>query len=118
MEQQKVNNKETINKNGENMVRDKKGQFIEGHPFLADKDKVGRPKGSISIKTEIIKRLEENPEELKEVVEYFIKNNRELMWQMIEGRPPQNLDITTKGKSFIKPTPEELEEANRAIEQL
>jgi len=93
--------------------RDEKGRFIKGREKTG-----GRIKGSISIKTEIIKRLEDNPEELKEVVEYFIKNNRELMWQMIEGRPPQNLDLTSGGKSFIKPTQEEIDAANRAIEEL
>lgn len=53
----------------------------------------GKPKGSISIKARILQRLKKNPDELKEIVEYFIKHNRELMWQMLEGRPKQQVDL-------------------------
>ena len=52
----------------------------------------GRPKGKLSIRQQILNRLEDNPEELKEIVEYFIKENRELMWQMLEGKPKETGD--------------------------
>ena len=67
--------------------RDELGRFIEGN--LGGP---GRPIGSISIKDEVRKHLEANPEDVKEIVSHFIKNNRELMWQMLEGRPSQQLD--------------------------
>lgn len=70
----------------------KKGQ--SGNP-------AGRPKGSISIKDLVRRHLEDNPEDLKEFVQHFIRKNRELAWQMIEGRPSQ--DITSDGKQL--PTP-------------
>ena len=53
----------------------------------------GRPKGKLSIRQQILNRLEDNPEELKEIVEYFIKDNRELMWQMLEGKPKQDMEL-------------------------
>ena len=61
----------------------------------------GRPKGSLSIKDLVRQHLEDNPGDLKEYVEHFIKKNRELSWQMLEGRPQQ--DITSDGKAL--PTP-------------
>ena len=61
----------------------------------------GRPKGSISIKDKVRQYLEDHPEEVSAIVEHFVKNNRELMWQMLEGRPQQ--DVTSDGKAL--PTP-------------
>jgi len=80
--------KEPIKK-GKIKDRDKKtGKFVKGKP-----PGPGKPKGSVSIKTEIMKRLKKNPKELKEIIEYFIKENRELMWQMLEGRPRQQVGL-------------------------
>ena len=47
----------------------------------------GRPKGRLSIKDKVRQHLEKNPNDLKEFVMHFIKENRELSWQMLEGRP-------------------------------
>ena len=44
----------------------------------------GRPKGSVSIKDKVRQYLEANPEEVGKIVEHFVKENRELMWQMLE----------------------------------
>ncbi len=80
-------------KSGEKQVeRNEKGQFVEGQSGNPE----GKPKGVVSIKTEIMKRLKKNPGELKEIIEYFIKENRELMWQMLEGRPRQQVGIDAK----------------------
>ena len=72
------------------------GKFIPGNPGG------GRPKGTFSLKTRIIKQLQEHPEQLQEIVDYLIKEERALLFQMIDGRPPQ--DITSKGEQ-INPTP-------------
>jgi hypothetical protein len=45
--------------------------------------------------------LETNPEKVEEIVAHFVDKNRELMWQMLEGRPQQ--DVTSKGEKI--PTP-------------
>lgn len=84
------------NKNVEKTYTDPQtGKFIKGNPGG------GRPKGSISIKDKIRQYLEDNPQNVDEIVQYFVKNNRELMWQMLEGRPQQ--DVTSGGKEL--PTP-------------
>lgn len=57
---------------------------VSGNPL-------GRPKGSISIKDKIRQYLEEHPEAMPEIVGHFVHDNRELMWQMLEGRPAQKL---------------------------
>ena len=77
-------------------LHDENGKFKEGHVGIG-----GRPKGSISIKDEVRKHLEAHPEEVEEIVKHFVKTNRELMWQMLEGRPQQ--DVTSDGKAL--PTP-------------
>lgn len=69
----------------------KKG--VSGNP-------AGRPKGSISIKDKVRQYLENNPESVEEIVEHFVKNNRELMWQMLEGRPQQDV---TSGNEPLQP---------------
>ena len=48
----------------------------------------GRPKGK-TIKELVRQHLDDNPEELKAFVQHFIDKNRELAWQMLEGRPMQ-----------------------------
>ncbi len=68
-----------------------KGYFLEGTA-----PGPGRPKGSKSIKDAVRKWLENNPKDFEEFIGHFIKKNRELAWQMLEGRPPQ--DITTGGQ--------------------
>ena len=73
-------------------------------PWLFQKGNAGgpgRPKGSLSVKTLVKEYLEEHPKDLKDFVEHFIKTNRELAWQMIEGRPFQ--DILSGGEKL--PTP-------------
>lgn len=58
----------------------------------------GRPKGSFSIKDLVRQHLERNPDDLIEFVKHFIEKNRELAWQMIEGKPPQ--DLTSGGEKI------------------
>lgn len=53
----------------------------------------GRPKGSISIRDKIKQHLNEHPEEVEEIVKHFVKTNRELMWQMLEGKPKQQMEV-------------------------
>lgn len=57
---------------------------VSGNPL-------GRPKGSISIKDKVRQYLEEHPEEMQNIVGHFVHDNRELMWQMLEGRPQQTI---------------------------
>lgn len=57
----------------------------------------GRPPGK-SIKTLVREYLEEHPEAMNKFVEYFAKENRDLAWQMLEGRPQQ--DVTTDGEKI------------------
>lgn len=70
-------------------------QFKVGHPGGP-----GRPKGK-TIKERVREWLEENPDDMKLFVEHFVKTNKELAWQMLEGRPRQ--DLTSGGEKI--PTP-------------
>ncbi len=60
----------------------------------------GRPKG-ISIKDRVRQMLENDPAEMDKFVMHFVRKNRELAWQMIEGKPKQknDLDINNEGLS-------------------
>ena len=68
--------------------RDERGRLLPGNTANPN----GRPKDSISIKSAIKKRLKENPDLLEEITTYFLRENRELLWQMLEGRPSQKME--------------------------
>ena len=72
--------------------RDEKGRLLPGQTANPN----GRPKGSISIKDEIRKHLEANPEEVQEIVKHFVKENRELMWTMLEGSPKSTSEVKSQ----------------------
>jgi hypothetical protein len=83
---------------GPKLERDAKGRVLPGSVLNPN----GRPKGSgLNIKDAVRQYLEEHPGEKREFIEHFIKNNRELAWQMLEGKPQQ--DITSGGEKL--PTP-------------
>ena len=73
-------------------ARDAKGRLLPGNTANPH----GRPKGSLSIKDAVRKHLEDNPDDFVEFVEHFAKNNKELAWQMLEGRPPQKSEVDMK----------------------
>ena len=65
----------------------------------------GRPKGkTVSIKMRIKKYLEENPDEVERLVQYFVKQDPALMWQMLEGRPKQSVDMDVDKESISELT--------------
>lgn len=70
-------------------IRDKSGRFkkgVSGNPK-------GKPAGTLSIKTKIRQRFEKNPKALKEFMNVLIEKYPGLVWQMLEGRPPQDLNL-------------------------
>ena len=77
--------------------RDEKGRLLPGNSG----NPAGRPKGSFSIKDRVRQWLEENPEDMEGFVEHFVKENRSLAWQMLEGKPQQ--DVTTGGDKITIP---------------
>lgn len=72
--------------------------FVKGDPRI---NREGRPKGK-TIKEMVREWLEEHPDDMEAFVKHFVKKNKELAWQMLEGRPPQ--DITSGGEK-INPIP-------------
>jgi len=84
----------------------------------------GRPKGSISIKDKIRKRLEENPEEFEALCDFYLKDKkmRELLWKMIDGLPKQSVELgleetISEVKIEIVKNKENEEQANNKISQ-
>ena len=75
------------------IIRNEDGTFAVGNSGGP-----GRPKGSLSIKDLVRQHLQDNPEELADFVRHFILKNRELAWQMLEGRPQQ--DVTSGGEKI------------------
>jgi len=60
----------------------------------------GRPKGSVSLLTDIKKELkrmaEKDPEEYKKLIRFYIDNEktRDLLIKMIDGMPKQKTEVT------------------------
>lgn len=79
------------------LKRDAKGRLVKGTP-----PGPGRPPGSFSIKERVRQYLDDHPESMEEFIKHFVDENRGLAWQMLEGRPPQDL---TSGGEKINPTP-------------
>lgn len=71
----------------EPIKRDDKGRWVEGNP-----PGPGRPKGK-TIKERVRDWLEEHPDDMEAFVKHFITENKELAWQMLEGRPSQDTKI-------------------------
>lgn len=69
---------------------------VTGKGFLPGQsgNPAGRPKGSLSIKDEVRKYLEDNPEYRKEMVRKFVHSKPELVWQMLEGKPGQKIEAS------------------------
>lgn len=88
-------------KTGEEMVRDKKGRFVEGHEKMG-----GRPKGSISLTSMAKRMLEEIPTGermtraeafLRRVFIMAINGSNEqmikLVWNYVEGMPKESVEM-------------------------
>ena len=89
-----MSSKKTPATTGENVGRgkspgSKNTQFKSGQSG----NPAGKPPGTISIKEEIRKHLLKNPEIIEQLVAYFLVKSPDLMWQMLEGRPKQNVDL-------------------------
>lgn len=59
----------------------------------------GRPKAK-TIRERVRDWLEEHPEDMEGFIEHFVKKNRELTWQMLEGRPRQQTGLTYDGEKL------------------
>ena len=70
------------------ILQGERGKFLEGTA-----PGPGRPKGSVSIMTQIKNFLEDNPDKMKELVDYYLddKGMRALLLQMVDGRPSQQI---------------------------
>lgn len=73
--------------------RNPDGTFREGQSG----NPKGRPKGK-TIKEMVKEYLEEHPDDMRAFVQHFVKKNRELAWQMMEGSPGKAVDVTSGGK--------------------
>lgn len=80
-------------KNTDNLVPWKKGQ--SGNPK-------GRPKGK-TIKEMVRDWLDEHPDDMKSFVKHFVKNNKELAWQMLEGRPKGDVLVDQSKTLIVQP---------------
>ena len=72
----------------EEIKRDEHGLYLPGNP-----PGPGRPKGK-TIKERVRDWLEEHPDDMASFVKHFVEDNRDLAWQMLEGRPMLKAEVT------------------------
>lgn len=58
-----------------------------------------RKRKTVTIKSLVLRYLQNHPKDLNNFVKHFARENRELTWQMLEGRPTQ--DLTSKGEALL-----------------
>ena len=66
-------------------------QFKSGDDWNGNTN--GRPKGSYSITTKIIKFLKENPDKEQELLDWLFDNKKDLIWNKIDPNP--SIDVTS-----------------------
>lgn len=74
-------------------------QFKKGDEWRGNAS--GRPTGSYSITTKIIKYLKNNPEKEQELLEWLYNNKKDLIWNKIDANP--SVDITSGGEKIQVP---------------
>ncbi len=62
----------------------------------------GRPKGAVSLKEYAKRMLQEMTEE--EAMEYLHGIDKKVIWEMAEGKPKQDTDITSGGEKIVTNT--------------
>ena len=74
----------------------------------------GKPEGAISIIARLKKRFRENPEELEEFLDRYLKNtqNEKHIAEMIDGKPQQKTDVTSGGQPIQFSIAEEIARKN------
>src|SRR3990172_220891 len=77
------------------------GEYAEFNYLKTSLLDKGRPKGK-TIKERVRDWLEEHPEDMKGFVQHFVKKNKELAWQMLEGRPAQQLGSDPDNPLIVK----------------
>jgi hypothetical protein len=70
----------------------------------------GRPKGAVSLK-EYAKRMLQQMDE-KEAMEYLHGIDKKVIWEMAEGKPDTQTDITSKGEKIVFSLSEEIASKN------
>jgi len=56
----------------------------------------GRPKGSFSLTSKMIKRLEENPEETEKILDWFLAKRKDMIWNKIDPNPATNVNLNAE----------------------
>lgn len=62
---------------------------------------LGKPPGTLSIKARVRAALEKDPDAMDKFVRHFTHKNRELTWQMLEGKPKQENEVTVDKEGIM-----------------
>lgn len=77
----------------------------------------GRPKGRFSITSQIIDYLKNNPHKNEEIISWLLNNRKDLVWQMIDPKPPQDLNVGGQAENPIRIIEVEIEDEDKVVPQ-
>ena len=78
-------------------MENKKHTAEQLRPFQWKKGQSGNPEGrkpGQTIKELVREWLEKHPDDMRAFVKHFVKDNKELAWQMLEGSPARSVDVS------------------------
>lgn len=90
MDKKPANSSEILEKKP---LRDERGRLLPNQVSLNPN---GKPKGTYSLKSKIIQLLKDNPDIEKKLVNDLLKKEQGLIYQMIDGRPKQDVSVEQK----------------------
>lgn len=101
------------------IARDERGRIIAGSASLNPSGvRPDGTSGKLSIRETIRAYLEDNPEEMKKVINHFVEKNPEFMWNMMEVAPPKGAVLMNPDGTALESGAKQLLEVTKLLNEI